>query len=378
MYYLRARYMNPVTGRFLSRDPLPGHIGIPKTLHKYLYASANPVDRVDPLGLADMAEVEEEDTAAEKEAEEGVPPVAQRVICFIDTGTDVLAAIYSADMLINAQDPMSAIEGAAAVTTSLVSISGDIQSCSAQSKVKQKGCNKCFAAGTTVHTDHGELPIEKIHEGEAVVARDTASGKLEPKPVTALTPQHKDSLLEIRVEGERSPLRPSTHHPFWARRGDQPERWINSGQLRVGDRLLTMDGNWRAIVAIALVDHEETVYNFTVAKDHDYFVGQTGFLVHNATCDRCGSPVHHMVPENMSGFDPARNVLSAAGIGINDAINKVPLPGCFHSRLHTNDYREFINGEFTRVGPGGAAQLLGELGGFLTDLADECGCPYEP
>ena len=38
LYYLRARYYNPATGRFLSRDPLDGQFWDPKTLHKYLYA----------------------------------------------------------------------------------------------------------------------------------------------------------------------------------------------------------------------------------------------------------------------------------------------------------------------------------------------------
>ena len=50
LYYLRARYYNPATGRFLSRDPLDSDILDPKTLHKYLYASGNPVNLVDPSG----------------------------------------------------------------------------------------------------------------------------------------------------------------------------------------------------------------------------------------------------------------------------------------------------------------------------------------
>jgi RHS repeat-associated protein len=40
MYYLRARYYNPTTGRFLSRDPEDGYINYPASLHKYLYAGA--------------------------------------------------------------------------------------------------------------------------------------------------------------------------------------------------------------------------------------------------------------------------------------------------------------------------------------------------
>jgi RHS repeat-associated protein len=50
LYYLRARYYNPQTGRFLSRDPEDGKIKIPATLHKYLYANGDPVNRIDPRG----------------------------------------------------------------------------------------------------------------------------------------------------------------------------------------------------------------------------------------------------------------------------------------------------------------------------------------
>ncbi len=49
-YYLRARYMNPSTGRFQSMDEFEGLKFDPLTLHKYTYANANPVDLVDPSG----------------------------------------------------------------------------------------------------------------------------------------------------------------------------------------------------------------------------------------------------------------------------------------------------------------------------------------
>jgi len=95
----------------------------------------------------------------------------------------------------------------------------------------------------------------------------------------------------VRVEGERTPLRPSLGHPFWVKRGDAVDGvWMEAGTMRVGDLLQTMQGDWRRVVSITPVDGQETVYNFTVDKDHDYFVGETGFLVHNAgiDCD-CGS-----------------------------------------------------------------------------------------
>jgi len=50
LYYLRARYYNPATGRFMSRDPLDGQLKDPKSLHKYLYAEGDSVDAIDPTG----------------------------------------------------------------------------------------------------------------------------------------------------------------------------------------------------------------------------------------------------------------------------------------------------------------------------------------
>jgi len=44
LYYLRARWYNPATGRFLSRDPMDAG-------NKYTYAAADPVNRTDPSGM---------------------------------------------------------------------------------------------------------------------------------------------------------------------------------------------------------------------------------------------------------------------------------------------------------------------------------------
>lgn len=55
-YYLRARWMAPEVGRFVSTDPFPGLIFEPISLHKYHYAGINPVNRVDPSGLISVGE----------------------------------------------------------------------------------------------------------------------------------------------------------------------------------------------------------------------------------------------------------------------------------------------------------------------------------
>ena len=45
-----ARYYNPITGRFMSRDPEDGKIKDPQSLHKYLYSGGDPINRIDPRG----------------------------------------------------------------------------------------------------------------------------------------------------------------------------------------------------------------------------------------------------------------------------------------------------------------------------------------
>jgi RHS repeat-associated protein len=50
LYYLRARYMDPRVGRFVSTDPFAGLVTHPATLHDYMYALNNPVNFTDPTG----------------------------------------------------------------------------------------------------------------------------------------------------------------------------------------------------------------------------------------------------------------------------------------------------------------------------------------
>ena len=50
LIYLRARYYDPATGRFLSKDPVRGLASLPQTLNPYTYAINNPIQYVDPSG----------------------------------------------------------------------------------------------------------------------------------------------------------------------------------------------------------------------------------------------------------------------------------------------------------------------------------------
>jgi RHS repeat-associated protein len=50
LYYNRARYLNPNTGRFWTMDTFAGNSEDPLSLHKYLYCQGNSVNGIDPSG----------------------------------------------------------------------------------------------------------------------------------------------------------------------------------------------------------------------------------------------------------------------------------------------------------------------------------------
>ena len=53
LYNMRARYMSPDTGRFISMDAYQGSIYDPASLHKYTYTSGNPVMYQDASGYSE-------------------------------------------------------------------------------------------------------------------------------------------------------------------------------------------------------------------------------------------------------------------------------------------------------------------------------------
>ena len=52
LYYCWNRYYAPEIARFLTRDIYPGELSDPVTMNPYLYCGGDPVNRVDPSGLA--------------------------------------------------------------------------------------------------------------------------------------------------------------------------------------------------------------------------------------------------------------------------------------------------------------------------------------
>ena len=54
LLHLRARYYQPETGRFVTRDPWTGDVWRPSTLNRFVYVSNNPANHVDPTGFSEF------------------------------------------------------------------------------------------------------------------------------------------------------------------------------------------------------------------------------------------------------------------------------------------------------------------------------------
>lgn len=93
LYYLRARYMNPLTGRFVSRDPDDGIDTDPASLHKYLYAEGDPVNLRDPNGREAIAATAEIDFGESIKAGVAATAVAVAVTCALDLSATTLEGI---------------------------------------------------------------------------------------------------------------------------------------------------------------------------------------------------------------------------------------------------------------------------------------------
>lgn len=89
---MHARYHSPVTGRFLSTDPVLGTSRKPQSWNRYSYANGNPVRLTDPTGRY-VTTCAAGDSACEKEAT-AFENARQQALKSSDTAVSESAAAY--------------------------------------------------------------------------------------------------------------------------------------------------------------------------------------------------------------------------------------------------------------------------------------------
>jgi len=137
-----------------------------------------------------------------------------------------------------------------------------------------------FTAGTTILTSTGNIRIENLKVGDYVKSRNEGSFFDSDQLVTHLHTRIAKGYH--RIQTEFGVINATPEHPFWV----QGKGWVNAEELNRADPITTIDGD----VLVYQNDYlgsSVKVYNFTVDKTHNYFVGSFGVWVHNAEleCD---------------------------------------------------------------------------------------------
>ena len=133
--------------------------------------------------------------------------------------------------------------------------------------------HSCFAKGTLVHALDGVKPIETVRMGDRVLAQDVKTGELSYQ--TVLAPVQNPPSETFRVDLGSETIVATGIHRFWK----AGEGWAMVRDLKPGDRVRTVGGI--AEVQGVSADRMQPVFNLVVASDRNYFVGKTGFLVHD-------------------------------------------------------------------------------------------------
>ncbi|MCD4744587.1 MAG: cadherin-like domain-containing protein, partial [Desulfobacteraceae bacterium] len=146
----------------------------------------------------------------------------------------------------------------------------------------------CFITGTLVHTDKGLKPIEDVKKGDLVWSKDEKTSKMLLQKVTKtiITPDHEIYELKISDVNEKTiTIGTTVDHPFWVK----GKGWIPAIDLKPGDKTTTIKNRLETIIDSKKGLSKKTVYNLEVENFHTYFVGKSGYLVHNT----CAGKIDH-------------------------------------------------------------------------------------
>lgn len=129
----------------------------------------------------------------------------------------------------------------------------------------------CIAKGSRIATPNGDVWIENVCVGDAVLTRGP-TGNIETGVVVRRRELTVDSCLNlVLASGKR--IAATAEHPFAT-----PSGWRNAGALRAGDAIVTRDGV-ETLAEVSTLRASVQVYDLTVQPNPNFFAND--ILVHN-------------------------------------------------------------------------------------------------
>ena len=153
-------------------------------------------------------------------------------------------------------------------------------------KVNCTSC--CFVAGTPVLLANGITKnIEDVEVGDKVLSYNETTNEYEEDEVIGLiTNPNTTNIARITlVDGTKIEM--NEYHPIYTENGWKSlTNYNNLPTLTKEDKVLSTNGEFKEILSMEQWIEDEPIlsYNLTVKNNHNYFVGKTPILVHNAGC----------------------------------------------------------------------------------------------
>jgi YD repeat-containing protein len=144
------------------------------------------------------------------------------------------------------------------------------------------GAGGCFVRGTLVATERGLLPIEQIQVADDIYAFDLSLRERTVQKVVKIFEAPREVVLVLDFGAEE--IRCTPAHRFYT------GQWVPARELSLGDLVLSLDGQWKELKGIRREIQPQSVFNLKVEEMHNYFVGQSGLLVHNDKSATGGDP----------------------------------------------------------------------------------------
>ncbi|MBO5088229.1 MAG: hypothetical protein J6C01_06100, partial [Lachnospiraceae bacterium] len=390
LYYLRARYMNPSTGTFISMDSYQGSIYDPVTLHKYLYANANPVRYTDPSGYFSIAEcsiaTSIQSTINSLHQMTGLIKImkwADAMCTVYDTAMEIRSVMLGGgsvgDLMFTlikgvaigfmvdgmcktslgiVLKPMMAVFGLSDQADQIQEAIKEGNSTDVAVKFVQLICmlfgltSQCFTGDTLVSTEYGLCPIAEIRIGDYVWSEDAETGEKELKEVTDISVTMTNVLIYVTTE-DGTIINTTENHPFYV----GGKGWCAAAELEPGDICRTKDGQVEVVTSVVIEELDEPVkvYNLTIEDNHTYYVSIDEVLVHNR-CelgenmindpDGIGDPgtdydAHHIFPQKF------REYFEIIGIDVDDPDYGIWLDVHEHrssAKSYNKKWEEFFGG----------------------------------